>query len=53
MRRTLCAAVAALVALVALVAPGVSSAAPAPVGTVTWGGCPQGVTAPGLECATV
>ncbi|WP_199440836.1 alpha/beta hydrolase [Umezawaea beigongshangensis] len=50
MRRTTSAVVAAVVALVV---PGVSSAAPAPVGTVTWGGCPQAVTAPDLECATV
>ncbi|MBB4908268.1 alpha/beta hydrolase [Actinophytocola algeriensis] len=49
MRKTLSTALVAT-AVAAVVLPGVSAATPA---SVRWGPCPEGVTAPGLECSTL
>jgi pimeloyl-ACP methyl ester carboxylesterase len=52
MRKILSTALAAT-AVATMALPGVSAAAPAAPETVRWGPCPEGVTAPGLECSTL
>jgi pimeloyl-ACP methyl ester carboxylesterase len=52
MRKTLSTALAATV-VATMVLPGVSAAAPSAPETPRWGPCPEGVTAPGLECSTI